>query len=129
MSILRRVRPGALLIAALLVALAALVVVALTGRSAPATPQQQAHEIAAGLHCPACKDLSAADSPAPLARQMREQIGQQLAAGRSAGQIRRGFVAAYGPTVLMSPPDERSGKVAHLAPPLLLLGGPQPAEA
>ncbi|HVH94363.1 MAG TPA: cytochrome c-type biogenesis protein CcmH, partial [Nocardioidaceae bacterium] len=123
MSILRRVRPGALLIAALLVALAALVVVALTGRSTPATPQQKAHEIAAGLHCPVCKDLSAADSPAPLARQMREQIGQQLAAGRTAGQIRRGFVAAYGPTVLMSPPDEGWGKVVHLAPLFVLVGG------
>lgn len=122
MSILRR-RPGALLIAALLVALAALVVVALTGRGAPATPQQQAHEIAAGLHCPVCKDLSAADSPAPLARQMREQIRQQLAAGRTAGEIRRGFVAAYGPTVLMSPPDEGWGRAVHLAPLFVLVGG------
>jgi len=123
MSILRRVRPGALLIAALLVALAALVVVALTGRSAPATPQQQAHEIAAGLHCPVCKALSAADSPAPLARQMREQIRQQLAAGRTAAEIRRGFVAAYGPTVLMSPPDEGWGRAVHLAPLFVLVGG------
>ena len=123
MSILRRVRPGAMLIAALLVVLAALVVVALAGRSTPATPQQQAHEIAAGLHCPVCKDLSAADSPAPLARQMREQIRRQLAAGRTPAEIRRGFVAAYGPTVLMSPPDEGWGRAVHLAPLVVLVGG------
>jgi cytochrome c-type biogenesis protein CcmH len=123
MSILRRVRPGALLIAAVLVVLAALAVVALAGRSTPATPQQQAHEIAASLHCPVCKDLSAADSPAPLARQMREQIRRQLAAGRTPAEIRRGFVAAYGPTVLMSPPDEGWGRAVHLAPFVVLLGG------
>jgi cytochrome c-type biogenesis protein CcmH len=123
MSILRRIRPAALLVAALLVALAALVVVALAGRSAPVSPEQQAQEIASGLHCPVCKDLSAADSPAPLARQMREQISQQLAAGRSPAEIRRGFVAAYGPTVLMSPPDEGLGRVVHLAPVVVLVAG------
>lgn len=123
MSILRRARQGALLVAALLVALTALVVVALAGRSAPVSPQQQAHEIASGLHCPVCKDLSAADSPAPLARQMREQIRQQLAAGRTPAEIRRGFVAAYGPTVLMSPPDEGLGRAVHLAPLVVLVTG------
>lgn len=123
MTILGRARQGALLVAALLVALVALVVVALAGRSASVPQQQQAHEIAAGLHCPVCKDLSAADSPAPIARQMREQIRQQLAAGKTPAEIRRGFVAAYGPTVLMSPPDEGWGRAVHLAPLVILVGG------
>jgi tetratricopeptide (TPR) repeat protein len=70
-----------------------------------------------------CKDLSAADSPAPIARQMREQIRQQLAAGKTPAEIRRGFVAAYGPTVLMSPPDEGWGRAVHLAPLVILVGG------
>jgi cytochrome c-type biogenesis protein CcmH len=123
MSIVRRLRPGALLVAALLVALGALAVVGLGERGGPATAQQQAHEIAAGLRCPVCKDLSAADSPAPLARQMREQIRRKLAAGETPAQIRRGFVAAYGPTVLMSPPDEGWGRAVHLAPLVVLAGG------
>jgi cytochrome c-type biogenesis protein CcmH len=123
MSILRRARQGAILVVALLVGLTALVVVALAGRSAPVSPQQQAQEIAAGLHCPVCKNLSAADSPAPLARQMREQIRQQLAAGRTPEEIRRGFVEAYGPTVLMSPPDEGLGRAVHLAPLVVLVTG------
>jgi cytochrome c-type biogenesis protein CcmH len=123
MTVLGRARQGALLVAALLVALVALVVVALAGRSASVPQQQQAHEIAAGLHCPVCKDLSAADSPAPIARQMREQIRRQLAAGQTPAQIRRGFVAAYGPTVLMSPPDEGWGRAVHLAPLVILVGG------
>jgi cytochrome c-type biogenesis protein CcmH len=111
------------LVGAVLMALAVLVVVALAGRSTPPDPQQQAHEVAAGLHCPVCKDLSAADSPAPLARQMREQIRQQLAAGRTPAEIRQGFVAAYGPTVLMTPPDRGWGRVAHLAPLSVLVVG------
>jgi cytochrome c-type biogenesis protein CcmH len=123
MGILRRARQAALLAAALLVAVTALVVVALGARSAPASPQQQAQEIAAGLHCPVCKDLSAAESPAPLARQMREQIREQLAAGRTPAEIRQGFVAAYGPTVLMTPPDDGWGRAVHLAPLLVLVTG------
>jgi cytochrome c-type biogenesis protein CcmH len=123
MTILGRARQAALLVAALLVGLTALVVVALAGRSAPVSPQQQAQEIASGLHCPVCKDLSAADSPAPLARQMREQIRQQLAAGRTPAEIRRGFVTAYGPTVLMSPPHEGLGRAVHLAPLVVLVTG------
>jgi len=118
-----RSRPGIVLVAAALVAIGILVAVALAGRSAPPDPRQQAHELAAGLHCPVCKDLSAADSPAPLARQMREQIRRQLAAGRTPAEIRQSFVAAYGPTVLMSPPDQGWGRAVRLAPLVVLLGG------
>jgi cytochrome c-type biogenesis protein CcmH len=114
--------PGAMVVAAILVGCAALTVAALAGRGAPVTRAQQAHDIAASLHCPVCKDLSAADSPAPLARQMRQQIRQQLAAGSTPTQIRQSFVAAYGPSVLMSPPNDGLGRAAHVAPFLLLAG-------
>ena len=83
--------------------------VAVRGHSAGARAQQ-VQQIAAGLHCPICKDLSVADSPAPLAQQMRQQIAQQLAAGRSPDEIRAGFVAAYGDSVLMSPPRHGLGR-------------------
>jgi len=120
MSARRPTRSGALLIAAVAVALAALSGTVLGSRGDPPTTEQQAHDIASSLHCPVCKDLSAADSPAPLARQMREQIRQQLADGATPAQIRQGFVEAYGPTVLMSPPNRGWGRAAHLAPLALL---------
>jgi cytochrome c-type biogenesis protein CcmH len=120
MSTRRPTRSGALLIAAVAVALAALSGTVLGDRGDPATTAQQVHDIASSLHCPVCKDLSAADSPAPLARQMREQIRQQLADGATPEQIQQGFVAAYGPTVLMSPPNHGWGRAAHLAPLALL---------
>jgi len=120
MSARRSTVSGVLLVAAVLVAVAALSTTALVGRADPPTTAQQANEIASSLHCPVCKDLSAADSPAPLARQMRKQIRQQLSAGSTPAQIRQGFVAAYGPTVLMSPPNQGWGRAAHLAPLVLL---------
>ncbi|ABL81470.1 MULTISPECIES: cytochrome c-type biogenesis protein CcmH [unclassified Nocardioides] len=96
----------------------ALVWGAATGR--PPTDEERATAIAAGLRCPVCTDLSAADSSAPLARQMRTEIRQQVAAGVSDEEIRRGFVEAYGPSVLLTPPADGIGRVAHLLPVLVL---------
>jgi cytochrome c-type biogenesis protein CcmH len=122
MSARRLTRSGATLLAAVLIAVAALTTAAFAGRAAPVTAAEQAHDIASALHCPVCKDLSAADSPAPLARQMREQIRRQLAAGATPAEVRQGFVAAYGPSVLMSPPNRGWGRAVHLAPIVLLAG-------
>lgn len=117
----RRSFSGVLVALMVLTALTGLAIVAVRGSAPTATRAEQAHEIASGLRCPVCKDLSAADSPAPLARQMRLQIDEQLAAGRSAEQIRAGFVGAYGESVLMAPPHRGLGNVAYLLP-LLVVG-------
>ena len=122
---LRRARaglPGLLALIALAAGLATLVIVAVGGHP-PASRAQQVQQIAAGLHCPVCKDLSVADSPAPLAQQMRQEIAQQLRAGESADQIRAGFVAAYGDSVLMSPPRQGVAGVAYYLPLLVLTAG------
>jgi cytochrome c-type biogenesis protein CcmH len=113
---------GLIVLLALATALATLAVVAVTGK-APASPAQQVQQIAAGLHCPICKDLSVADSPAPLALQMRQRIAQELRAGESPDQIRAGFVAAYGDSVLMSPPRRGLAGTAYFLPALVLLAG------
>lgn len=118
----RRPSGATLLVAlALLTALAALAVVDVRAHESTLTRPEQVQQIAAGLRCPVCRDLSAADSPAPLARQMRRQIAEQLRDGQSAQAIRQHFVAAYGDSVLMSPPHHGAGQVAHVLP-LLVLG-------
>jgi cytochrome c-type biogenesis protein CcmH len=117
----RRPAASSLLIAlAVLVALGALVAVALNGAAATPTRQQQADQIASQVHCPVCADLSAADSPAPLARQMRKQIEDQVAAGVPAEDIIQGFVDAYGPSVLMSPTNDGWGWAVNLLPFVVL---------
>lgn len=108
----------ALAVLALLAASGALVWSAAADR-AP-TDEERATAIAAGLRCPVCTDLSAADSSAPLARRMRVEIRQQVEAGVSDEEIRRGFVEAYGPSVLLTPPEDGIGRVAHLLPLLVL---------
>jgi len=114
--------PRLLVPIALAAGLATLVIVAVGGHP-PASQVQQVQQIAAGLHCPICKDLSVADSPAPLAQQMRQEIAAKLGAGESADQIRAGFVAAYGPSVLMSPPRQGVAGVAYYLPLLVLAAG------
>jgi cytochrome c-type biogenesis protein CcmH len=107
---------------ALAAGLAALVIVAAGGHP-PTNQSQQVQQIAAGLHCPICKDLSVADSPAPLAQQMRQEIAQEVRAGESADKIRAGFVAAYGDSVLMSPPRRGAAAVVYYVPVLVLAVG------
>jgi cytochrome c-type biogenesis protein CcmH len=97
-----------------------LAVLAWGGTGTP-DPAGQAQQIAAGLRCPVCQDLSAADSPAPMAAEMRRQILRDLRRGRSPEQIRSTFVQAYGPSVLMTPPARGVGSIAYLLPALVVL--------
>jgi cytochrome c-type biogenesis protein CcmH/NrfF len=115
-------RPAAGLAALLLLALGGLAVAA-RGPAPAATPAEQVHAIATGLRCPVCRDLSVADSPAPLARQMRDRIAEGLAAGKSPETIRREFVDAYGESVLLVPARRGAGLVPWVAPALVLAGG------
>src|SRR5262244_4193805 len=114
--------PALMVIGALAAGIATVTVLAASGHP-PASQAQQVQQIAAGLHCPICKDLSVADSPAPLAQQMRQEIAQKLRAGESADQIRAGFVAAYGDSVLMSPPRHGVAGAVYYLPVLILAAG------
>ena len=112
-----------LILLAMLAAGIALTVVAMRGHGANRSEAQQVQQIAAGLHCPVCKDLSVADSPAPLAQQMREQIAQKLRAGETPDQIRAEFVAAYGDSVLMSPPKRGLSAAVYVLPTIVIAAG------
>jgi cytochrome c-type biogenesis protein CcmH/NrfF len=54
---------------------------------------------------------------------MRQEIAQKLRAGESADQIRAGFVAAYGDSVLMSPPGQGVAGAVYYLPFLVLAVG------
>lgn len=114
-------RDALVLLLAVAVTAGTLLAVVLSGGTRSPSLGVQAHEVAAGLRCPVCADLSAADSAAPMAAQMRRQILADLRRGRSPEQIRSGFVDAYGPSVLMAPPRVGVGSVAYAMPGLVLL--------
>ncbi|HZD18336.1 MAG TPA: cytochrome c-type biogenesis protein [Actinomycetota bacterium] len=85
--------------------------------------EERGRAVAAGLRCPICRSQTVADSPTPLARQMRTTIEEQLRAGRSPEQVRRFFVARYGEQILLDPSPRGIGLVAWLGPPILWVVG------
>lgn len=92
-----------LLLGALLVAGGAL---AQTARPMAADPALEAKvlEIAHELRCLVCQNETIAASHADLAVDLRNQIRQQLQAGKSEREIKDYMVARYGDFVLYTPP-------------------------
>ncbi len=77
--------------------------------------------IAETLRCTVCQNQSVAESDADLARDMRELIREQLAAGKSRQEIVDYFVSRYGDYVLMKPPYDGPGVLVWLGPVVLVL--------
>lgn len=79
--------------------------------------------LAEELRCLVCQNQTIADSDAPLAVDLRNQIRAQVAQGRSDEQIRTYMVERYGDFVLYKPPFHAATALLWLGPPLLVLGG------
>jgi len=73
-------------------------------------------DIASGLRCPVCQNLSVADSTSELARDMRALIVDQLRAGKTPEEIRAYFVSKYGPWILLAPPARGIGLLVWVLP-------------
>lgn len=54
--------------------------------------------------CPTCQNSNIAESNAPLARQLREQIAEHILAGRSDGEIVQYLSERYGDFIHYNPP-------------------------
>jgi cytochrome c-type biogenesis protein CcmH len=78
-----------------------------------------AHE----LRCLVCQNQTLADSNAPLAVDLRNQVREQLAAGRSEQDVIDFMVARYGDFVLYRPPFKASTVLLWGGPFLFLLFG------
>jgi cytochrome c-type biogenesis protein CcmH len=91
--------------------------------SPEAVPPAAVAAIARDLNCPLCQGYNLQDCPLQVCAQMRDLIRAQLAAGATQDQIVDGFVAQYGPQVLMVPPTEGGFALAWVLPWLVLFGG------
>lgn len=99
-------------VAALIVALFA---VAVAVGAAP-VDEAQVTAIASQLRCVVCQNLSVADSPSEMARQMRGVIRERLARGETPEQVMAYFVDKYGEWILLSPRPQGFNLVVWVAP-------------
>jgi cytochrome c-type biogenesis protein CcmH len=84
---------------------------------------EQRYELSGELRCPKCQNQNIADSNAPIAKDLRQQLYQQLEAGASDREILDYMVARYGEFVRYRPSFTGATAVLWLAPALLLLAG------
>ena len=80
-------------------------------------------DVAAVLRCPVCQGLSVADSPTDLARNMKQQARELLAAGYQREQVLAYFESSYGEFVRLQPPLRGVNWLVWVAPVAGLLGG------
>jgi cytochrome c-type biogenesis protein CcmH len=66
--------------------------------------EERVREIASELRCVVCQNLSVADSPSDLAKEMRNLVREQVEQGKSREEVQAYFVSRYGEYVLLSPP-------------------------
>jgi len=79
--------------------------------------------LAEELRCLVCQNQTIADSSAPLALDLRNQIRTQIAQGKTDEQIRAYMVDRYGDFVLYRPPFKATTVVLWLGPFLLIAAG------
>lgn len=115
-------RSIALLCAGLVLATAALAQEARPVADDPAT-EARMMAIAAELRCLVCQNQTIADSHAELAVDLRQQIREQLQAGKSPDEIRAFMTARYGDFVLYRPPVNERTALLWFGPGLLLAAG------
>lgn len=75
------------------------------------------------LRCPMCQNETLADSNAPIARDLRNQIFKLMQQGRSDDEIKQYLVARYSDYILYNPPLKPGTWLLWFGPALILLGG------
>jgi cytochrome c-type biogenesis protein CcmH len=111
-----------------LVALAAAILLAAGQGLAASAPSAQAidervREIASDLRCVVCQNLSVADSPSDLAKEMRNLVRELVEQGKSRQEIEAYFVSRYGEFVLLAPPKHGFNLLVWVLPFLALALG------
>jgi len=88
-------------------------------------PVQERHmmDLASELRCLQCQNQTLAESNAPLAVDLRQQIREMIAKGQSDEQIKQYLVARYGDFVLYRPPLKADTFLLWFGPPMLMVVG------
>ncbi|MDX1662773.1 MAG: cytochrome c-type biogenesis protein CcmH [Candidatus Promineifilaceae bacterium] len=105
-----------------------LLLLALLCLAIPAVAQEpvtddEVNEVARDLYCPTCENRSVDVCPTDVCADWREDIRQQLAAGRSESEIHAYFAERYGNSVLAAPPREGINWLAWIVPIVVVVVG------
>lgn len=84
----------------------------------------QFRDVAGDLRCPTCTGLSVLDSDASFSIQIKNEVKEQMVAGKSKDEILQFFTERYGPWILRAPPREGIHLLAWLVPIAVLILGP-----
>ncbi len=80
-------------------------------------------QLATELRCLQCQNQTLADSNAPLAVDLRQEIRELIAKGQTDQQIKAYLAARYGDFVFYRPPVKSETLLLWFGPALLVLGG------
>ena len=73
------------------------------GESGPPTEDQRVQRIASVVRCPTCRGLSAAQSDAPSAEAIRDEVRRRVQEGETDAQIKGYLESRYGEDILLQP--------------------------
>jgi cytochrome c-type biogenesis protein CcmH len=90
--------------------------------TAKADEELRIRQLEEKLRCLVCQNQTLADSNAELAGDLRKQVREQVAAGRTDQQIIDYLVQRYGDFVLYEPPFKATTALLWIGPFALLLG-------
>ena len=96
------------------------------GRSGPPTDDQRVERISSVVRCPTCRGLSAAQSDAPPAEAIRDEVRRRVEAGETDAQIKAYMVSRYGEDILLQPKSTGVGLLVWALPVIgavLAVGG------
>jgi len=85
--------------------------------------EKRVHDLSSELRCLVCQNQTLADSSAPLAVDLRNQVREQLKSGKSERDVIDFLVARYGDFVLYRPPLQANTVLLWAGPFLLLVAG------
>ena len=110
----------------LIVAAIVYIVFALPTLAQDATPGKPVtaddiNAVAKQMYCPVCENIPLDVCPTEACQQWREEIGTELAAGKTAEEIKSAFVARYGDRVVGTPEDPTLRALSLITPPVVAI--------
>lgn len=75
------------------------------------------------LRCPKCQNQNIADSHAPIAKDMRDEVYRMLQAGASDQEVKTALVSRFGEFVLYKPDFNQRTALLWVTPLIAILGG------